>query len=57
MGTPVVFLHGITDSLRSFELAFPHLPRSIHAIAVTQRGHGDAGRPTTGYHADHLRPT
>jgi non-heme chloroperoxidase len=42
-------LHGITDSWRSFELVLPHLPDSIHAIALTQRGHGDASRPAAGY--------
>lgn len=48
-GPPVVLLHGVTDSWRSFEPVLPHLPRSIRAIAVTQRGHGDADRPATGY--------
>jgi pimeloyl-ACP methyl ester carboxylesterase len=28
----------------------PHLPASIHAFALTHRGHGDADRPETGYH-------
>jgi pimeloyl-ACP methyl ester carboxylesterase len=51
-GIPVVFLHGITDSWRSFELVLPHLPPSIRALALTQRGHGDASRPMTGYHPD-----
>jgi non-heme chloroperoxidase len=44
-GVPVVLLHGLTDSWRSFEPVLPHLPESIHAYAVTVRGHGDAGRP------------
>lgn len=44
-GVPVVFLHGVTDSWRSFEGVLPCLPSSIHAFAVTQRGHGDADRP------------
>jgi non-heme chloroperoxidase len=48
-GTPVVFLHGITDSWRSFERVLPCLPGSVHAFALTQRGHGDADRPATGY--------
>jgi non-heme chloroperoxidase len=48
-GVPVLFLHGATDSWRSFERVFPHLPESIRAIAVTQRGHGDSSRPATGY--------
>lgn len=48
-GVPVVLLHGVTDSWRSFELVLPYLPPSIHAFALSQRGHGDAGRPATGY--------
>jgi pimeloyl-ACP methyl ester carboxylesterase len=28
-GVPVVFLHGITDSWRSFEPVMPHLPASL----------------------------
>jgi non-heme chloroperoxidase len=44
-GTPVIFLHGVTDSWRSFEPMLPHLPASIRAIAVTQRGHGGSSRP------------
>ena len=48
-GTPVLFLHGITDSWRSFEPVLPYLPPSLRVFAVTQRGHGDAGRPATGY--------
>ncbi len=48
-GVSVIFLHGVTDSWRSFERVLPYLPRPIHAFAVTQRGHGDADRPTSGY--------
>jgi non-heme chloroperoxidase len=48
-GVPVVMLHGVTDSWRSFEPVLPHLPDSIRAIAVTQRGHGDAPKPDAGY--------
>jgi pimeloyl-ACP methyl ester carboxylesterase len=48
-GVPVVFLHGVTDSWRSFEPVLPHLPASIHALALTQRGHGDADKPLAGY--------
>jgi non-heme chloroperoxidase len=44
-GVPVLLLQGITDSWRSFEPVLPHLPESIHAFALTQRGHGDADRP------------
>ena len=45
---PVVLLHGLSDSWRSFEPLLPHL-HSVRAIAVTQRGHGDAPKPDDGY--------
>jgi non-heme chloroperoxidase len=48
-GVPVLLLHGLTDSWRSFERVLPHLPPSIRAFALTQRGHGDSDRPHTGY--------
>lgn len=50
-GVPIVFLHGITDSMRSFDLLLPHFPKQIRAFALTQRGHGDATRPETGFAA------
>lgn len=50
-GIPVILLHGVTDSWRSFEAVLAHLPASLRAFAVTQRGHGDAGRPAGGYRA------
>ena len=49
-GVPVVLLHAIADSWRSFEPVLSNLPGSIHACALTQRGHGDASRPARGYH-------
>jgi pimeloyl-ACP methyl ester carboxylesterase len=48
-GIPVLFLHGVTDSWHSYEPVFAHLPDSIHAFGLTQRGHGDASRPAKGY--------
>ena len=48
-GIPVILLHGYSDSLRSFELLLAHLPAEIHAYALTQRGHGKASKPATGY--------
>ncbi len=47
--TPMVLLHGYTDSWHSFELVLPHLPPFIHAFAPSQRGHGDSERPMAGY--------
>lgn len=48
-GLPVVLVHGFIDSWRSWETVLPSLPDSLQAIAMTQRGHGDADRPVTGY--------
>ena len=48
-GVPLVMLHGYSDSWRSYELLLEQLPESVHAYALTQRGHGDADRPATGY--------
>ena len=48
-GIPVIFLHGITDSWHSFESVLANLPSSIHAFAISQRGHGDSERPVQDY--------
>jgi non-heme chloroperoxidase len=53
-GVPVVMLHGATDSWRSFEPVLPHLPDGIRAVAVTQRGHGDAPKPESGFRIEDL---
>jgi non-heme chloroperoxidase len=48
-GVPVLCLHGITDSWRSFEPVLPWLPGDWHTIAVSQRGHGGSAKPAAGY--------
>ncbi len=48
-GVPLLLLHAVGDSWRIFEPLLRCLPSSIHAIAPSQRGHGDASRPETGY--------
>ncbi|MRG48360.1 alpha/beta fold hydrolase [Chitinophaga sp. SYP-B3965] len=48
-GTPVIFLHGFTDSWYSYEKAMMHLPFSIHAYVLSQRGHGLSSKPQKGY--------
>jgi non-heme chloroperoxidase len=45
----VLFVHAVGDSGRAFEALLAHLPDSIHAVAPTLRGHGDASRPESGY--------
>ena len=48
-GVPVILLHGYSDSWRSWELLLARLPEELRAFALTQRGHGDAERPDSGY--------
>lgn len=48
-GVTVIFLHGLADSSHTFELLLHFLPQFIHAIALDQRGHGDASQPKFGY--------
>ena len=48
-GSPVLFLHGFTDSSFSFMPMMPYLPSTIRAIAPDQRGHGESDRPRDGY--------
>lgn len=48
-GLPVLLLHGLGDSWRSYEPVLKHLPESVRAIALTQRGHGDSTHPPEGY--------
>jgi len=48
-GVPVVFLHGVIDSWHSFATVLPQLPPAVRALALTQRGHGDASRPAGAY--------
>jgi pimeloyl-ACP methyl ester carboxylesterase len=48
-GPAVVFLHGYTDSWRSFEPVLERMPGDVRSLALTQRGHGDSDRPPSGY--------
>lgn len=47
---PVVFVHGLSDSWRSFAPLL-RLLQDQRTIALTQRGHGEATRPRHGYAA------
>jgi non-heme chloroperoxidase len=54
-GVPVLLLHGATDSRRSWDPVLPYLPRSILAIALSQRGHGNSEqRPGAGYRIEDM---
>jgi pimeloyl-ACP methyl ester carboxylesterase len=48
-GTPVIALHGVTDSWLSFEPVLSHLPAELRVLALTQRGHGGSEKPAAGY--------
>ncbi|HEX6889196.1 MAG TPA: alpha/beta hydrolase [Chryseolinea sp.] len=41
-GVHVIFLHGFTDSWHSFEYVLDKFPTNLHAIAISQRGHGNS---------------
>ena len=53
-GPAVLFLHGVTDSWRSFERILPLLPAELRAIVPSQRGHGESDRPADGYDIERL---
>lgn len=53
-GDPIICLHGVTDSWRSFEPVLPMLSPGRAVLAVSQRGHGDSDRPETGYELKEL---
>lgn len=48
-GVPVIALHGVTDSWRSFEPVLPHLAGTLRVFALSQRGHGGTEAPASGY--------
>jgi pimeloyl-ACP methyl ester carboxylesterase len=48
-GVPVLLLHAWGESLGCFDRLTPLLPPMIYALAMDQRGHGDADKPADGY--------
>lgn len=53
-GTPLLLLHAWGEGRGSFDRLLPLLPPTVLAIAVDQRGHGDATRPASGYSLEDL---
>lgn len=53
-GTPLLLLHGLSDSWHSFLPLLPHLPQGIRALAFSQRGHGQSSKPHGDYGLDVL---
>ncbi|MDQ3806108.1 MAG: alpha/beta hydrolase [Acidobacteriota bacterium] len=50
-GEVIIFLHGYTDSWRSFERNLPLMPDKYRVYALDQRGHGDSSKPACCYRA------
>jgi pimeloyl-ACP methyl ester carboxylesterase len=50
-GHVIIFLHGYTDSWRSFERNLPLVSDKFHVYALDQRGHGDSSKPACCYTA------
>ena len=48
-GQPLILLHGYTDSWFSYSRVLSSLSSIHHTYALSQRGHGDSERPTSGY--------
>ena len=48
-GEPIVLVHGVGDSWRSWELVMPLLPSRYRVYAISMRGHGLSDAPQTGY--------
>lgn len=50
----VILLHGYLDSWFSYSEVMKNLGPEFHAIAITQRGHGDSSKPEEGYSMTHF---
>lgn len=48
-GEAVILLHGLADSWYSFSRNLPYLPSTLHVFALDQRGHGESGKPSSGF--------
>lgn len=48
-GTPVVLIHGYTDSARDWVPMLPYMPKRFRLILVDIRGHGDSSKPECCY--------
>lgn len=47
--TPLVLLHGFTDSWRSFEHVITKFSKDYYVVAITHRGHGGSSKPEQAY--------
>lgn len=49
VGSPILLVHGLASSARTWDLLAPLLARHFRVIAVDQRGHGESDKPDDGY--------
>lgn len=47
----VVLLHGLSSNSHNWDFLCQALADDYHLFAIDQRGHGDSGRPASGYHS------
>lgn len=48
-GPPIVLVHGLASSARTWDLLAPLLAPLFRVIAIDQRGHGESAKPDEGY--------
>ncbi len=48
-GEPLILLHGMNDSSRSWSLMLPYMGNKYHIYALDLRGHGDTDKAVSGY--------
>jgi pimeloyl-ACP methyl ester carboxylesterase len=48
-GIPLIFIHGYTDSWKSFSETLPAISPKYRSLAITLRGFGDSFKPESGY--------
>ncbi|HWO69376.1 MAG TPA: alpha/beta fold hydrolase [Actinomycetota bacterium] len=54
-GAPAaLLLHGLASTSRIWDLLAPRLARRLRVVAYDQRGHGESGKPSSGYGFDRV---
>ena len=53
-GRSIVLVHGLASTRRIWDLVAPLLTDIFRVVAVDQRGHGESGKPETGYDFDSI---
>lgn len=49
IGPPILLVHGLASSARTWDLLAPLLAERFRVIALDQRGHGESDKPDDGY--------